>query len=60
MNECLNEDCYEYTENIGGLCPACMGLAQKRAEETRKAYERAQRKPLKPRGRVFKGGKGNE
>jgi len=36
MIECINEGCDEYTENIGGLCPACMGKAQKRAEETRK------------------------
>jgi len=42
MNVCINEDCCEYTENIGGLCPACMGLAQKRAEATRKAAENAQ------------------
>jgi len=55
MNECLNEDCYEYTENIGGLCPACMGMAQKRAEETRKAAQDAQNRS----GRAFEGGKGN-
>jgi len=56
MNECLNEDCYEYTENIGGLCSACMGMAQKRAEETRKAAQDAQNRS----GRAFEDGKGNE
>jgi len=38
--ECINEDCIEETENAGGLCKACMGLAQKRAELTRQAAER--------------------
>jgi len=34
---CIN--CDEWTENIGGLCPVCMGKAQKRAEKTRQAAQ---------------------
>jgi len=55
MRECINEDCIESTENIGGLCKACMGLAQKRAEATREAAKRYSEKQQDGCQRVLSG-----
>jgi len=52
--ECINEDCIEETDNAGGLCKACMGLAQKRAELTRQAAERHRQGAQKQHERRFK------
>jgi len=51
--ECINEDCIEETENVGGLCKACMGLAQKRAGLTRQAAKKHRQGVQKARQRVF-------